>query len=365
MLRARGVGVGMKIAGVAALVTGVLLLPCPAPAQSPGSDLSQPGSAGRGDGGIGGGNFLTQLGGSRGGPGGFPGGGNSLGGGRQGGSFPGGGVFGLAPNQTIRVAAFCTDLFSDAPDATTRFTGGRQATVTLADGTSQGLDAALRKGLVVLRGRDDSFDPVRRDGRLLLDLYLTNQSDEPVRVSIRPGTQVTPNGQAAQPLAAHTDHMFALAARRGLTYGNTMQYAVWAARGSTVEEVEQTNMVQVPRQEVARVQNLLDESGVDQQFDRDRNTFASRYEQAEAALGSEVTGFETNTVLPIGGKAVLSGVRNAEGKGVATVRVLQSRARFYYRAEVKPREDGKLEVKLFHLVTGRPIRANRGTFTVG
>jgi hypothetical protein len=123
-------------------------------------------------------------------------------------------------------------------------------------------------------------------------------------------------------------------------------------------------MVQVPRQEIQRVQSLLDGSGVEKQFDRNRGAFAARYEQAEAALGGEVTGFEAPAVLPIGGKAVLSGVRNPEGKGVVTVRVLQSRAKFYYRAEVKPRTDGKLDVKLFHLVTGRPIRANRATFIV-
>ncbi|MFN3650750.1 MAG: hypothetical protein ACK47B_14340 [Armatimonadota bacterium] len=287
--------------------------------------------------------------------------GQGFGQGFQGGSFGQGGMFSLNPGQTVQLAAYCTDLFSDPPNETTRFTGGDDAQVATAGGRTLTLARALQEGIVAIRGRSDSFDPIRRDGSLALDLYLGNLSGEPVRVAIGRGDTITPQGQAAQPLPAEADRMFALAEQKGLSRKNTLQFAIWAARGSTAEDVEQTQMLQLPKEEVARVQSLLDESQLAKKFDRDRGAYEKRYEQAAAALGEEAREIAGTGLLVTGAKAVVEGLYGEGGEGVVTVRHPRG-GEYFYGATLTRKRDGRVSVKLYHLVTGRPIRAMRGGF---
>jgi hypothetical protein len=358
----------MRRGGLAVLLIAGLAAAQPAPAQifdggsgfpGGGNSFGFPGGVRGGPGGPGGNSFGFPAG-----PG-FPGGtGVGQGAGRQGGVFSQGGFQQLSAGQTVRLAAFCTDLMADPPDAGTRFTGGDRTLVALGDREPITLAAALKDGLLALRGRSDSFDPARRDGSLALDLYLTNQSGAPVRVAVAPATAVTPDGQAAQPLPEGADRLMALANARGLARANTMQFAVWAARGSTVEDVEQTNMIKLPAMEVGRVESLLRDSGLRRQFDRDRGVYAARYAQLAAQLpdAEPVSGA---TSVPIGGKATAEGLRGADGKGLVKVRVHQSRGEFYYRAEFGEGKDGRTRVRLLHLLTGRPMRANTPELRLG
>ncbi|HEU4752778.1 MAG TPA: hypothetical protein VFU47_06685, partial [Armatimonadota bacterium] len=144
-------------------------------------------------GGFPGGGF---QGGFRGGSG---GGGGALPGSSGGfeGASGGGALFGMAPGQTARLTAFCTDLFADAPNASTRFTGGEASRVAMPDGRVVSLGEALQGGLLTLRGQNDSLNPFRSQA---LELQLRNVSRVPLRVLIRPATTVTPAGQAEQRL---------------------------------------------------------------------------------------------------------------------------------------------------------------------
>jgi hypothetical protein len=282
-------------------------------------------------------------------------------GGRQGGAFTSGGVFGVGPGQTVQLAAACTDLLAEPPDETTRFTGGNSGEVMLADGSATTLAGAIQSGVLAVRGRSDSFDPIRRDGSLLLDLYLVNTSRVPVQVAVQPGATVTPSGQSEQALP-QAERLLALAARKGFSRSNTVQYAVWAARGNTAEEVEQTNMLRLHGEEIAHVQSLLDGSGIERRFDRDRGVYPARYEAAAERLPEERDTVKGTTFLLNGYKAAVEGLRAADGKGVVTVKPLRANGgEFFYGAEFKDRKDGKVEVKLIHLATGRPLRANRGS----
>jgi len=283
--------------------------------------------------------------------------------GRQGGVVPGGPTFGLSPGQTVQVAAYCTDLFSAPPNQTTTFTGGDQAQVAVAGHGTLTLASAMQSGLVAIRGRSNSYDPIRRDRNLALDLYLVNTSDTPMQVAFTPGTQITPKGQGAQALPAGSERLFALAGQKRLAYTNTMQFAVWASRGSTAEDVEQTQMLRVPADERTRVQNLLDGSGIAQTFDRDRGAYAARYEAAVEKLGDGAQEVRGVTVLADGYRAQVEGART-DTEGVVRVKPLRSGGTFYYRAEFQERKDGRTDVKLFHLVTGRPLHANRGGFVL-
>lgn len=308
-----------------------------------------------GGGQIGGGNFGTsQFGGNRGG---FPGG--SQGGGRQGGAFPGGGNFSLAPGQAVLVAAACTDLPSDPPDATTRFRGGGKSVVVLANGEIP-LDKALDAGLVSIGGKNDSFMPFGRGGSLLLNLQLVNRSGQPLRVSIARGDTVTPAGQASQPLPEGSDLLFQEAAQQRISLTNTTQFAVWGARGSTAEEVEQANMARLKEADIQRAQALLDAAGIKRIFDRDRGTIATRYEKEAEKLGSEVQDVAGYTYLADGKRAKVSGVRSEDGRGVVTVTPAQG-GDYYYSARFTARGGGKASVQLFQLATEHPVRVNRGS----
>jgi len=265
----------------------------------------------------------------------------------------------LGAGQAVELKAACTDLFSDPPTAATQFTGGSGSQVELADGRVMGLDQAMQAGVLSLTGTPTTFNPLRRGGSLLLQLSLRNLSGVPVAVRVRPGTQVTPEGQGAQPLPAGGERVFSLAQERGLADSNTLQHAVWAARGNSAEDVEQTQMTRLDEKEVARVQQLLEDAGIRQQFERPRGEYARRYEDALDALGSAARSVRGTAYLGDGSKAEIEGARAADGEGVVTVRPLKRGGEFRYRAQFADRKDGRISVKLFHLKTGRPLVAQR------
>jgi len=279
----------------------------------------------------------------------------------QGGVFSSNSSGVVASGRSLRLAAFCTDLLSEPPDTNTRFRGGDKARVTLADGRTVTLASALDSGLVVMRGRNESLNPLRAGG-LALSLELVNTSPTPVRIDVPAGEAVTPAGQADQRLPREADALFALAAEARLSQSNTLQYAVWAARGSTAEEVEQANMTRLPAQEGEQVQELLDASGIERKFDRERGASAARFRAATEKLGDEAEPLSGTASLPSGGKAEVEGVRSHDGTGLVAVH--KDGGKYFYRAEFRNRKDGKLDVTLKHLVTGRRIHPFRGYLLV-
>jgi len=128
--------------------------------------------------------------------------------------------------------------------------------------------------------------------------------------------------------------------------------------------VEQTQMIRLPRPEIEKVQSLLEESGIDRVFDANRGISAVRYEEAAerlAAVGKKVSG--TGVLLASGlgnnGQAAIEAVRGSDGKGVVKISPRRG-GEYYYAAEFTDRPEGRVAVKLFHLATGKPVRANRG-----
>lgn len=293
--------------------------------------------------------------GQQGGPGGRTGG-------VQGGVFSSSGSTTMASNGVIQLAAFCTDLLSDPPSPSTTFTGGSTAQVALADGRRFTLAEALDTGALRLRGRNDALSPFRSGG-LELKLELVNASGLPARVDLPAGAAVTPAGQAAQPLPAGSERLFALAAQHRLSHSNTLQYAVWAARGSTAEEVEQANMVRLPQDEVSQVQDLLDESGIRRTFDASRGAYAKRYAESVKQLGEDAAPVAGTAGLPNGSRVEVAGVRDASGGGLLTVRPAKG-GEFFYQANFRSRKDGGLDVTLRNLATGRKIHVLRGYLLV-
>ncbi len=347
-----------------------------------GTGFGQGSGSGRQGGGLsGGGSGFGNSGGLPGGGSGFGNSGSPFGGGGfssgsgfgpfggsgRGGSAPGsagrgdGGIggFAMAPGQSVELAAACTDLFLEAPDATTRMEGGAGSEVFLSSGDVVGLDRALASEMLVLTGTPRSatlFGP----SSPLLKLRLTNASQQRLAVRVLPGTHVIPQGQSTSRLSGDAAKLFTLARDQKLP-DRVLQQAVWAARGSSLEDVEQTQITRVAPKDAERVQQLLDEAGLKLKFDRGRSEYVRRYEDAQDAISTKSAPAEVrgSAFLQDGSKVAIEGMRAADGNGVVTLKPQRREGEFRYRAEFTSRKDGRLGVKLFHLVTGAPLPAQK------
>jgi hypothetical protein len=301
-------------------------------------------------------------------PGGFPGGapggfpGFTPGGGgqlvQQPGLLPGGGGAFLPPGQSIRLALFCADLFAATPDHRTRLvvpTGGGQ--VRRADGSVVSLHEALEEDQILIRGRGPG-DPPRMDGRAWYDAYVTNTSREPLTVELPAGLVLVPAGQPAPKLPAGIDRMLAAAAATRRREGDAPAYAVWAARGFTRADVEQTTMRRVTDGEASQVQHWLDAASLAHRFDREADAYDRLYASAAAGL-SDTTGLSGTASLSSGATVRVAGRRAADGRSVVTLTAPRGGV-FRYAARVDGSRGGKLGLALHHLKTGRPIEANGG-----
>jgi hypothetical protein len=316
-----------------------------------------------GRGGFGGG----QFGGGGGFGGGFPGGGGGFGGGgglggRQGG-FGGGGSGIINPGGAFMVSASCTDLFLKGPDETTRYSAAADAgQVELADGSSGTLQAALNQGLLILRGGNHQMEPSRRNP-FLLDLFLVNPGPAAVRVSVKSGAMFTPVGQSAGTVPPEMEKL-ATVKDAWKQFGRApFACAVWAARGSTREDVEQALMVSVPAKDIAATQQLLDEAGLPQKFDRDPGSYEKIYQQKAEQLKA-MDSVEGSTSFSLGTMATVEGLRNEDGKGVVALHPKKSSQVYRYAATFKDVGRHKLIATLAHLKTGGPVDAHGGEIVI-
>lgn len=292
---------------------------------------------------------------------GLPGG--PLGGGirqnQQPGILPGRGGAILAPGQSARLALLCTDLFAATPGSRTRMAPhDDRGRVFLADGAAEiSLRDAIEREWLEIRGRQMG-DPPRLAGRAGYDVFVSNRSQEPLRLDLPEGLLLVPAGQAPPRLPAAIDAVLASAAATRQPEGDASAYAVWGARGFTRADVEQTTMRLVTSGEVRQVQRWLDAAALLTRFDRDEEEYERLYTSATDRLsgGVPITGIAS---LATGGTAHVSGVRHADGRAVVTLSLPRGGV-FRYAARVDGARRGTLGFSLLHLKTGEPLEANGG-----
>lgn len=311
----------------------------------------------------GGGNQFGQF---PGGPGGigsgqFPGGGPGTG--RQGGLALGPGSGLLAAGRSVQIAANCTDLFLSGPAADTLYNVvGDAGLVQLASGPTLTLTQALASGAAVIRGPNGRTDPPNMNP-YLITLYLTNLSGAPLRYDVPPGTMFVPRGQGAGTVPAGLDRLVAQARGARLLGKAPLQLAVWAARGSTREDVEQTRLETIADADAKTTQELLDASGIDRAFDRERGAYEKLY-TAEAKRLAEAQAFEGTAHLATGKPVTVEGFRAKDGTGVLALHLVKTSGDFFYRARFQPAGKGKLLARLVQIRSGNPLEANRGEIQV-
>jgi hypothetical protein len=273
-----------------------------------------------------------------------------------------GGAF-LAPGQSIRLALLCADLFAATPDHHTRLvTANDQGKVLRASGgTAVPLREALENDWLQIRGRGPG-DPPRMDGRAWFDAYLTNSTSEPIRVEWPAGLLLVPSGQRAPKLPAGIDRMLAAAAETRRVQGDAPAYAVWAARGFTRADVEQTTLRRVSEGEARQVQQWLDAASLPERFDRQAEEYDRLYDQASSKLvnAAPLTGTAS---LATGGTVRVAGMRGGD-HAVVTLTSPRGGTWRYAARLLGANRAGKLGLDLQHLKTGRPIEANGGRIWV-
>ena len=315
--------------------------------------LTAAAQTGRGSGGFrGGGGFQGPGGG-----GGFPGSSGQFGqgGGFQGGTFGSGFGGGLAFGKTIQLNVFCNDLFAAAPDPSTRFAGATGGEVQFEDGSVLPLDAALKRGLLILRGARQPmfFGPGDRDRPLRL--ALTNVSGAAVRLRIPAGASVIPQGKRPPQLHPRTDRMLAAAQRDGIRRPRLLQLAVWASTGSTRFDIEQMELRPVSSAESRVVETLLKEGGIGLEFERLPGQYDRLYTTALRRLGADLSEVSGKAKLPNGRTLKVEGFRNDDGEAIVTLRRSGSEHGYYFRARYAQRGKAPAELTLINLKTGRQV----------
>lgn len=224
------------------------------------------------------------------------------------------------------------------------------------------LQQALDAGALVLRGAEAPRSILSRNSPVYtIKFTLTNPSKTPVRVQVPGAARIVPAGQsgdASEVLA----RIMAEGVKNRLEGTPALACAVWAARGSTREDVEQTVMGTLAPKEVARAQDLLARAQVKQVFDRDTGTYEKMFDQAAGRIkdGEEFAGRAT---LPDRTQVEVEGVRGPDGKGVVAVMPIKSDATFFYNATFQAKQ-GKVQITLTHMKSGRQLEVHGGQINV-
>jgi hypothetical protein len=299
----------------------------------------------------------------------------------QPGISPFGTSFNLGPGQTTRLALYCIDLFAGRPtDRVTFAAPGSDAVVRLASGDEGTLREAMTAGLIHARGSGPR-DPALRRGGQWFDVVLTSTNPLPVTVSVPVGTLFVPSGQSVPEVRPTVRRLFAAARGRGLLGTNTLAHAVWATRGFSREDVEQTTMTALSEPAARGVQTLLVEANLGFQFDQGSDEYARLFEQKRVQLAkpdpspllsmrpevratspltpaatpaAAVTG---TAILPDGKTARADVLAGADGTGLVKLTRAQAPSPFYYSARIQSRRPDRMTVELLHLKTGRPLEA--------
>lgn len=282
----------------------------------------------------------------------------------QPGFSPQGSNLDLAPGQTVRLALYCADLFADTPTDRVSFAAPTSdGTVMLASGQETSLADALAAGLLHARGRG-AGDPLRRGGGPSFDLFLTNTTDQPLRVAMAPGTLFVPAGQPAPEALPGVRRLFAAARASGRLGADTLAHAVWATRGFTREDVEETMMARLSGTAAREVQQLLAAADLGYDFDPGRGEYAKLFQEKQAELGTDTPSVVGSAVLPSGKNAQAEVVADAAGRAVVALSATTGSPPLYYAGQVMARRPDRLVLKLLHLKTGRPLEVARSPILV-
>jgi hypothetical protein len=177
------------------------------------------------------------------------------------------------------------------------------------------------------------------------------------------GTLLVPAGQAVPDVRPSVRRLFAAARQRGLLGTETLAQAVWATRGFSREDVEQTTMAPLSDKASKQVQALLAAADLGFQFDRGRGEYTKLFEERRAAMG-EVQPVIGSALLPSGKRVQAEVVTGKDGNALVALMTGKDGGRLMYAGRVTERKTDRLAVELRHLKTGRALDMARAPVLV-
>lgn len=268
-------------------------------------------------------------------------------------------AFRLAPGQTRRVALFCTDLFARTPNDQTRLVAdGDGGLARRADGSALKLRDAQAESSLEIRGRGPADSPRPQD-QASYDAFVTNRSDQILSVDLPAGLVLVPAGQPTPRLPDGFARILAAAAASPGSNSESLACAVWAARGFTRADVEQTLLRRVNDTEALLVQRWLDFAHLSRSFDGGVESYDQLYRERARGLGRALP-FRGTAALATGDRVQVEGLAARDGHALVSLQSNRSRGRWQYVARIAAQQPGKIALALQHPRTGLPMEANGG-----
>jgi hypothetical protein len=209
---------------------------------------------------------------------------------------------------------------------------------------------------LLIRGRG-SQDPPRSEDQSCYDVFVTNQSDQILSVELPAGMLLVPAGQTAPRLPATFARVLAAAASSPGADGQTLSYAIWAARGFTRADVEQTLMRRVTDAEALLVQRWLDYVFLPVGFDRGSEIYAQLARESVRRL-ARVVPFRGTAELASGDQVQVECLTSRGGRAVVTLQSSQGGGCWRYAARITAQRPGQVALALRHLHTQLPLDPN-------
>src|SRR5205823_2229488 len=129
-----------------------------------------------------------------------------------------------------------------------------------------------------VRGRGPR-DPGPRPSGQCYEVVMANTAAEAVSIAMPAGTLFVPRGQAVPEITPGIRRLFAAAQARGLLGSDVLAHAVWATRGFTRADVEQTGVAPITDETARQVQELLHAADLGYDFGHGSADYSRLYQQ--------------------------------------------------------------------------------------
>jgi hypothetical protein len=193
---------------------------------------------------------------------------------------------------------------------------------------------------------------------------MADTGDQALTVELPAGILFVPRGQQVPEITPGIGRLFAAARARGLLGSDTLADAVWATRGFTRADVEQTGLGRITDGAARDAQALLLAANLGYEFERGGDSYARLYQQRSEALAREGTTVHGTAILPNGHSAELTVLSDSTRRALVRIASTKGGAPLFYAGHVLSRQPDRMEIELLHLKTGRPLQAAPGPLTV-
>src|SRR5207253_2503750 len=135
---------------------------------------------------------------------------------------------------------------------------------------------------------------------------------------------------------------------------------VWATRGFTRADVEQTGVAPITDAAARQVRELLLAADLGYDFGRGSVDYSRLFQQRYEEMAPRATTAQGTAILPNRLSAKVSLLSDNTRQALIKIAAVKGGAPLFYAGHVLSRQPDRLEIELLHLKTGRPLQAAPG-----